>query len=272
VGGDTAISSSMNARFCLPRRTLSYPRLIASSLFHFTSKLETLLIIIESSRFRASYNVEDISDFYPSAKLAGIPMICFCDIPLKFISEHPMAYGNYGLGFKKEWGLRLGINPILYRAANSPIIETLNEAIKAAKNQIAFLQGKGPSLSSFELTMLNELTLILDKIFKTTTFSKKYESNKILNYYDREWRFVPKDAQIPFLRRHNQRNKLNADYFRKTPEFLPFTLSDIQYIIVPDKKDVKDILSSIQVLPLAEKQRLSLSQRVIDLKSITVDF
>lgn len=140
--------------------------MIASSLFHFTKNFETLTKIISGSKFRASYNIEDVSDFYPNERYVAIPMVCFCDIPLKFISEHPMVYGDYGIGLKKEWGIGKGINPILYRAS-SQINSYYEEIIKATQY----------SPSSSNIVTFSQ-TVIKDNILRLSNYS----SNPLVKY------------------------------------------------------------------------------------------
>ncbi len=54
--------------------------MIASSLFHFTNNLETIVKILFSRKFRASYNIEDVSDFHSTKKYIAIP-VCYCWSP-----------------------------------------------------------------------------------------------------------------------------------------------------------------------------------------------
>lgn len=235
--------------------------MIASSLFHFTKFQPTLIQIISSGKLRASYNLEDVSDFYPKEKYAAIPMVCFCDIPLKFISEHPMVYGKYGIGLKKNWGQRNGINPILYRT-DSAINKYLQEIINATKTIPASNTG------TFSKTVIN------DNVIRLTNFSKKYQQNKTINYLDREWRYVPKTAEIPFIQSHSKKeiSSINSKYFNNSPDYLSFELTDIKHIIVPTKTEVIKLIASIQKLKMTNEEKLHLCQLIIDLKSIKKDF
>jgi len=217
--------------------------------------------IISGSKFRASYNIEDVSDFYPKEKYVAIPMVCFCDIPLKFISEHPMVYGNYGIGLKKEWGIGKGINPILYRT-DSQINRYLEEIITATQYSPA------SSTGTFSQTVIK------DNILRLSNYSKKYAADNIVNYLDREWRFVPSVAEMPFLKTRSQkeRDKINNNYFKRDPDYISFGLNDIKYIIVPTKKEVKSLIESIQTLKMNDKDKFHLCQLIIDLNSIKKDF
>ncbi|WP_425509081.1 abortive infection system antitoxin AbiGi family protein [Xanthomonas euroxanthea] len=42
------------------------------------------------------------------------PMVSFCDLRLSELRSHMTNYGCYGLGMKKEWAARNGVNPVYY--------------------------------------------------------------------------------------------------------------------------------------------------------------
>ncbi len=109
------------------------------SLFHYTDKFETLLEIIKTG-FRFSYSLErfpqtainahkgEIKPFLSNALnhgFVGIPMICFCDIPISRASDHTKNYNKYYIGLNKDYIIgvycenfnNLSFNPILYVSA-----------------------------------------------------------------------------------------------------------------------------------------------------------
>jgi hypothetical protein len=234
--------------------------MIASSLFHFTKSLDTLMRIIDSGSFRVSYNIEDISDFYPKQKFIGIPMSCFCDIPLKFISEHPRNYGDFGIGLKKEWGTRNGVNPILYRIQDSIINQSMKQIIETTR----------PS-SSDEVDRF-KLVVVGDHAIKLSSFTKPYfGQNKHTNYLDREWRYVPRNSQLILVDKQSRqmKEKLNHQLNVKP---LSFEIPDIRHIIVPRKKEVEILISKISRMTVSAIKRQRLAQLVIDLETIKDDF
>jgi hypothetical protein len=93
----------------------------SNTLFHFTDSAENLIRILEND-FLPRFCLEELELFRkgdtPLIDMA-IPMVCFCDLPLSNIGEQLSAYGNYGIGMSKEWGIRQGINPVLYLTPNS---------------------------------------------------------------------------------------------------------------------------------------------------------
>lgn len=173
--------------------------MIASSLFHFTGNLTTILKIIEGKFLRASLNLESVEDFFPGKKFISTPMVCFCDIPLKFISDnHTGRYGKFGLGFKKDWGIRNKINPILYRIDNSDFSISFNKSSSDVSEIIRKIESIR-SLSEIKLSELEDIKYLLGLLQtnseKMAGFVKPYEEvlekNSRNNYIDREWRWVP---------------------------------------------------------------------------------
>lgn len=99
--------------------------LSSNTLFHFTGNLENIIGILENN-FKPSYGIETIYLGGAPFKLA-YPMVCFCDIPLSQIRKHIKVYGPYGIGLSKDWGIRLGLNPVLYLEKNSSLSNYIDE-------------------------------------------------------------------------------------------------------------------------------------------------
>ncbi len=115
------------------------------------------------------------------AAVYSIPMVSFCDIPLSEIKEHISKYGSYGLGMTKEWGIRKGLNPVLYVSQNSMLSESYRKAI------VHFAKDNN---------WTDELKALLD----VARYLKNYEADltrggtTVKNYRfsdEREWRYVP---------------------------------------------------------------------------------
>ena len=91
------------------------------TLFHFTPSFDNLIgILINTFYPRSCYEEFDLidNDSQPFVR-DTIPMVCFCDIPLSLLRNHINTYGRYGLGMTKEWGVRKGLNPVIYFSKNS---------------------------------------------------------------------------------------------------------------------------------------------------------
>ena len=91
------------------------------SIFHFTPSLDNLLGILKNTFYpRYCYDEFDLIDNDTQSFIEdAIPMVCFCDIPLSQLMNHINTYGKYGLGMSKEWGIREGLNPVIYFNRNS---------------------------------------------------------------------------------------------------------------------------------------------------------
>jgi hypothetical protein len=254
--------------------------MIASSLFHFTKELDTILKILNSKALRASPNFESVENFFQNQMFLSTPMVCFCDIPLKFITkEHTIRYGNYGLGFKKSWGIKKKINPILYRMHNTEFSTSFNKSVSGIDQVIEKLK-IFESLNDQYYSMIEDVLWSMSNLqshFKgMATFVKPYEeedSNGIKNnYVDREWRWVPESCEKEF---HDSINKDEQDKRKKTylesPDYLAFESHDLKYIIVKDPKEIAILLKAIEGLALSESKKHSLCQKIIDLESINQD-
>ncbi len=95
----------------------------SKSLFHYTSNGFAGLTSILQNGFKVSLCTEtktsDLSNGKKLIEKLAVPMLCFCDIPLSVISNHSKTYssemeGVYAIGMKKEWGIKHGLNPVIY--------------------------------------------------------------------------------------------------------------------------------------------------------------
>jgi len=210
--------------------------MIASSLFHFTGKIDTILKIIEGKTLRASLNLESVQNFFPNKKFIATPMVCFCDIPLKFISDnHTKRYGEFGLGFKKDWGIRNKVSPILYRMDNSDFSNSFNNSsleinriIEKLELMKTFFEGNLSELQAIQY-MLSSLNSHSENM---AGFVKAYEENfrnrLRNNYVDREWRWVPENTKKEFHDSDDEkyRSRLNKKYL-KNPNHIKFEIEDL---------------------------------------------
>lgn len=105
------------------------PSYRTTSLFHYTKTADNLFNILSSGKLIPNYCKEDLSfNEYNSVHFRnnktglyiadhfiwGIPMICFCDIPILSAGDFLENYGKYCIAFNKEWGKQKGCNPVQY--------------------------------------------------------------------------------------------------------------------------------------------------------------
>jgi len=254
--------------------------MIASSLFHFTRNITIILKIIKSKSLRASLNLENVQNFFPGKKFISTPMICFCDIPLKFISEnHTKRYGEFGLGFKKDWGIRKKINPIFYRMDNSDFSTSFNKSSLDINNLVNKL-GLVKSLTINDFPELEDIQYLLGSLQANSermagfvkSYKEEFRNKSRINYIDREWRWVPEKSKKEFHEFNNKeyRERLNNEYLKK-PDLLEFEFNDLNYIIVKTPDDIGKLIKKLNKLPIEDEEKLVLSQKIIDIKSINSD-
>lgn len=273
----------------------------SNSLFHFTPKEEYLLDILENG-FWPRYCFEDIEWLIPkdlknelkkqeednfwetltkelikhNISSIAYPMSCFCDIPLSKITAHTDFYGSFGLGMKKEWGIRKGLNPIFYLSDNSIIPNLIRNFIL-----------KNIPADAINLLFSNELspntTLQLMKFLKPLRGRMKVNGKEVTKNFDEEceWRYTPtSDENSPFqnflpniFSRSNE-DLLNSNAITKKNASLKFESSDIKYIFVPEDSHIPVIINKINEIFKGnpENERLILLSKVISLDTIKKDF
>lgn len=161
----------------------------ASSLFHFTNRIDVLKSIIRNGfRYSYSYEEHDFSSFdsdeRPDFKGLAIPIICFCNTPIARAENHAKVYGKYFVGVNKEFIMDLygsTLNSIIYYSSEN-LIKSIND-IHRGYNNLLYWGLK--NLSNFK----EEIAPILDDLNSKLPFKKRFgmlpleiqEHIKILN-------------------------------------------------------------------------------------------
>lgn len=189
------------------------PIINSNTLFHFTRNIKSINGIIRNG-VRLSYCYEECTKDSGFA----IPMICFCDIPLLRTLEHRRKYGNYMVGFDKEYLIQsnlLFLNPVHY--LNSLFLRNIGDDFFATQLDLInhsfynelnlYIKNKGyePLLEKYGLEKLmladedlnykkDQISMAVNKFRYSMAFSKLYTSNtkgkKVINYDEREWRYI----------------------------------------------------------------------------------
>jgi hypothetical protein len=251
------------------------------SLFHFTSKAEYLISILANGFF-PRYFLEE-AQFKNWADVA-IPMVCFCDLPLSDVTDHIGFYGNYGIGLRKEWALKNGMNPIIYLSNTSTIYECLDAFING--NLMTYKKLKDGNVSREHIDLfIKELgiysMLIMDFVKPFSGKMFRNEKNVDKYFYDeREWRYIPKLEESNKDWRLSKEEYLssitlaqaNAQLSKK--HILKFNIDDIKYIIVSSEDDIYSMIKAINEIYKAEneKNRQMLCSRILTVKQIKEDF
>ena len=106
------------------------------TLFTFMTDFGFLLGCLEHKMLSPRYCEEDVRYLnLRRVKSLAYPMKCFCDISLKKLKVHMDWYGDYGIAFGKEWGMRHNIQPVHYLNEESDLRKDITEVLKAALNE-----------------------------------------------------------------------------------------------------------------------------------------
>jgi hypothetical protein len=176
-------------------------------------------------------------------------MVCFCDLSLSQISEHIDLYGSYGVGLKKEWGIRNKLNPIIYANEDSLLAHSFGHL---ARN-ITDLLSIDTVDSKFSITAYNYVKVL--KYFKSYQGDLNRNGELIRNvrfYNEREWRYIPNidsDKNIESaLSRDEYKNaiKLAQENAKLEKYKLTFKLEDIKYLFVKDESEIYSMVKAIR--------------------------
>ncbi len=253
-----------------------------NSLFHFTPKL-TYLIDVFKRGFQPRYCLEDIrlNDTRSFRGLnTGIPMTCFCDISLSQISNHIKTYGNYGIGMKKEWGIKKRLNPIIYLNKDSFVTEPLS-----------IIAENGFKLNSFENEEARKIgSDIINSWVSLLMYSKPYsgdfthngKTDKNVKFYnEREWRFIPtkgeKSAPFGTLSKEKMEDikELEVANERLKSYQLHFEPDDVKYIFVKEENEIHKMVNELRKIkkPSFDKKEIDiLTSKILTTEQIFEDF
>lgn len=228
----------------------------AAYLYHFTKDIDTVISIL-SNGFYPRTAIEDVSFMMPNlndddAKV-GIPMVCFTDIPIELADTHRKTYGRYGIGMKKEWGIRNGLNPINYIVKGSAEYMAFNHLQNVIVNNTLELVGGERDHP--------KMVKLMEAVMNFSGFLKEYSSKLDLDekpYYDeREWRYLP-----PFIDEHEKKscNRLRPNQVKEEGEItalnshmkelytLKMKVDDIGEIILPNMEDTAEFFHEAELL------------------------
>lgn len=172
--------------------------LSSNTLFHFTGQREHLENIINNG-FHPRYCTENFDMFSATfdhdQKIFefGVPMVCFCDIPLSKVKEHVSVYKGYGIGCTKAWGIEKGVTPLIYVKPDSETVKGIQNALIALKSH-SFADENDAHTNAPIVRSVRENLRRLIKFVKP--YEGKFEHNgrtfENKRFYDeREWRYVP---------------------------------------------------------------------------------
>lgn len=225
----------------------------SNSLFHFTPKLEYLLSILKNG-FQPRYCFENLSlndSKFIRGHNIGIPMVCFCDISLGQIKNHITTYGNYGIGLKKEWGIRKKLNPVIYLNKDSyvsdPISHLLEYGLKLNANEDKKIRETAAKIVS------NTTSLLFYSKAYSGEFIRNEESIENVTFYnEREWRYIAasksKIAPKGVLSKKDMENLAKLESANNDLKYykLSFNPDEIKYIFVENENEIHLIIEELR--------------------------
>lgn len=242
----------------------------ANTLFHFSSRYDTLIQILQSKFFPRLCLEKGY--WHPGDMRWAIPMVCFCDIPLSDITEHTQKYGNYAIGLKKTWAMEQGVTPILYVHDNSVFIEHGLEAL----NWSLELSAKDPKHLNERLAQVMSLFFMMKPY---EGYQERDGKRKKVRFYDeREWRYIPPivGSHLNFLTEEKFNDKTQRDSINSFNEQygVNFNPDVINYIIVEKEDEIVPLMHDLHSIKgnFSYKSVELLCSRILSMDRIREDF
>lgn len=128
----------------------------SSQLSHFVGRAlktnderyELLSAIIRGGKLRVNLTHEDnariVTTFNYSGERLGEPYekidcICFCDIPNESLGIHTNKYSKFGIGFSREFLVKLGAQPVMYIPINERVKKRITGDVANSESYYALL-------------------------------------------------------------------------------------------------------------------------------------
>lgn len=241
-----------------------------TSLFHFTRTFDTLSKIICQKSFWPQFCLEDASWITGETKTqVAFCITSFCDIPLSRLDEHVSIFGKYGIALSKEWGLRSGLNPVLYINKKSPMINGLRDSFDKADHVYEALGAEA---------YIPAVTLAgYCKPYQGVVHRKGLEIQKVF-YDEQEWRYIPRNIHGNFSLYdtiENPKKERLEQLNQETKKYsLKFAADDVKYVVVDTSADACSIIETIEkAFAKAPAQTVSrLLTRIVTLTDVKSDF
>jgi hypothetical protein len=241
--------------------------------------MKSRLIGILKDNFKLKYCRETIDTNKRKFDLL-IPMVSFCDIPFSQILSHVENYGCYGIGLKKVWAEKNGLNPVLYVDKKSSLSENFFEHI--------YKMNVGEEKKITGLTLEEKYTYDIFRYLKNYQGDLKRAEKKIVKDYrfsdEREWRYVLPVQSEHMMFGQIPLTKSNEDEFIKKAkaylngkiesEKLYFEPEDINYIIIKNETERDDIIRTLENVKgkYPHEQIKRLTSRILSSQQIRSDF
>lgn len=231
--------------------------------------------------------------------IIGIPMVCFCDIPIMRVQDFSGDFGRFAIAFSKDWALKKAINPVFY-VHESGLMKTLS-FFRTVEKYFSNIHHAGDAKMNVMLNIFNQQQLnnFADLVRAIQTryandtllgYIKPYisqnEHGKRINYTESEWRYIVTEMNgVKWLRGEKYKewrgnpNKPKPKAPKEVLEKkLTFAVDDITYLITKTEEDSMKLLQDIQKLKricgkdISDLDRYKLVNKIISFEKIENDF
>jgi hypothetical protein len=235
---------------------------------------------ILTHEFRPSLSVETfdyIGQYLPDKDFmleSGIPMVCFCDIPLSQVGTHMTHYGQYGIGLTKKWGISKGITPVLYTHSKSVGPRTIARLV----GLLDALAVESASEDIKRLALASGEVAYFLKPYEGTLIRGDRQIENVRFYDEREWRFVPDEIEeIAAISREELADSTKSREVREQVDRLPslsFEPWDINYLIVATEDEILPMFRDVQRIKekYDQGQKDTLCTKIVSAERIRRDF
>jgi len=191
--------------------------------------------------------------------------------------KHIETYGKYGLGMTKEWGIRKGLNPVIYFNKNSSMANKLSVVTNG------LVRDTGPTTQAFR-----EIMAYIKPYEGILYIGDGYDVVDAINvrfYDEHEWRYVPDrnvmsrnkiESSVPEAIYRQPGNLADANKKLETDETrLSFDADDIKYIIIEEERQINEMIRKLRRIKGSRYDRDTvdrLASRIITVKQIENDF
>lgn len=268
-----------------------------NSLFHYTNDITVQESVLTHGLYPNYCKEEYQSE--SSLITIGIPMVSFCDIPLKETTRFRERYGNFAIGLKKDWGLANGVNPILYvdnrNIFNSVALmlgyrkslEDENRQNGGTEDQISVKLRPGHLTEMTTFIQMHQMQYASQYLFG---FLKPYfierNGKRQSNYEENEWRYIVPDSKKTSWKwslkdysdwRGDKGTPKPAPTDEMKSRGLTFTVADINWIVTPDNDTTVQLIDFITAstvlcgIPLSDNDKLLLISKVTQFDAIEND-
>lgn len=255
----------------------------SNSFFHFTKKYDDLLSIL-SNGFRIAVSHEVVPN-RDRRSVVGVPMVCFCYIPISACSIHAKHYSGdnvFAFGMRNAWGIEK-LHPVQYYS--NKISKFFQDSLVDLTSM--YLENPDPMKPEF-LSYLDG-TSYTSNIYENNAVTRTIRLNEIIglikpaesDYYrldrdtrriklhnsgykfydEREWRYTHFDEVskvIPIFKVEDVElyniNTVDSyfeeadklwEYFNEVENHLKFDVRDISWVIVDNDETVERLISAI---------------------------